>query len=156
MNVETLKNFLNYDPETGVFTRRFPWGSKPAGSIAGGLSPQGYWQIQLCGKTYGAHRLAWLYVYGHLPDGQLDHINRNRQDNRICNLRQVNRSQNAHNTVAKSTSTTKIKGVYFNRNKGSKNWTASIMVSGKRTHLGNFKTLEEAASARLKAEKDLI
>jgi hypothetical protein len=157
MNAEFLKNFLNYNPETGVFTRRHAWGAKLAGSIIGGLSPQGYWQIQINRRTYGAHRLAWLYVYGEWPKYQIDHINRNRSDNRISNLRDISRNENLHNTAAKCNSTTKVKGVYLNHNKRSKKvWTANIMFKGIRTHLGNFYTKEEAIAARRTAEQNLV
>jgi HNH endonuclease len=83
-----LKEFLHYDPETGVFT----WLVKPcrnilAGSIAGNVMNEGYVMVKIDRKNYKAHRLAWLYVHGTFPPDQLDHINRGRADNRLCNLR---------------------------------------------------------------------
>lgn len=160
MDTQKLKMLLRYDPETGVFTRLTKWGSKQIGDEAGSISPQGYRQIGLMGKTYVGHRLAWLYVYGKWPDGDIDHVNRNRADNRIDNLRDVPRSKNLHNSGARLHSQTKIKGVSLvslRRGKRPKKlWRADISFNGKRTFLGAFYTIEEATAARKKAEIDLL
>jgi hypothetical protein len=159
MEATFLKTVLHYDPLTGVFTRLKPWGSKLVGSPIGGLSPAGYWQISVNKKTYPAQRLAWAYVYGEWPQGSIDHINQIKTDNRIENLRVINYSLNAHNTPLRSTNNTGVKGVSLrslrNGRRPNKAWVASIMVNGKRKHLGTFFTLEEAANARANAEKEM-
>jgi hypothetical protein len=159
MNIAFLKTLLHYDPLTGKFTRLKPCGSKPIGSPIGGLSSSGYWQISVNKKTYTAQRVAWAYVYGELPLGAIDHINRIKTDNRIENLRVVSYSLNAHNTPVRATNNSGVKGVSLrslrNGRRPNKAWVASIMVSGKRKHLGNFFTLEAAAKARADAEKEL-
>ena len=159
MNIALLKTLLHYDPVTGKFTRLKPWGSKPAGSPIGGLSSHGYWQISVNKKTYGAQRLAWAYVHNEWPQGQIDHINRDKADNRIENLRVVSRSLNAHNTFLRSTNCTGVKGVSLRSPRNgkipNKAWVASIMFNGTRKHLGNFFTVEDAAKARANAESQL-
>ena len=159
MNATFLKFWLNYNPVTGNFTRIKPWGSKPAGSPIGGLSPAGYWQISVNKKTYPAQRLAWASVHGEWPQGSIDHINQIKTDNRIENLRVVNYSLNAHNTPLRATNISGVKGVSLrslrNGRRPNKKWVASIMVNGKRKHLGNFLTVEDAAKARADAEKEL-
>ena len=153
---DQLRNVLSYDPETGIFTRRKPWGSRKVGDTPGSVSKYKYWQIGVFNQTYGAQVLAWLYVYGEWPSSLVDHINQIRTDNRIANLRLVDYSANARNTGVRATNTSGVKGVSYQHCKGTKHWQASIMVSGKRTYLGLFYTIEEAAKARLKAEQDLI
>jgi len=149
MDTATLKAYLHYDQDTGVFTCLKAWGSKPAGRVLNSKNKHGYVQISVAGTSYTAQRLAWFYVHGKWPDGVVDHINRVRDDNRLCNLRCVNRSVNALNTeYAKGKS--KVRGVTY-----VPPWKATITVNGKRKTLGRFHTLEEAAVARKKAEQNL-
>lgn len=93
----TLRALLDYDANTGQFTRKIEQRKKPIGSTPGGLSKYGYWQISVLGRTYTAQRLAWYYVYGDWPSEDIDHINRNKLDNRIANLRKLSRSDNLRN-----------------------------------------------------------
>lgn len=143
-----LKAKYTYDPETGIFTRNTAWGRQKAGDEAGCLSPQGYRYLNFCGRATPAHRLAWLWVYGEWPTGDVDHVNRNRLDNRIENLRVVTRSLNIHNSVGRAMSGDK--GVTA-ASKGKK-WEARIMVNHKAIYLGRYATVEEAAAARKGAE----
>ena len=143
---ERLKTLLNYDTETGVFTSRKAWGSRPAGRVLGSKNQHGYLQISVAGRSYTAQRLAWLYAHGEWPKGVIDHINRVRDDNRLCNLRCINHSQNALNTEY-TTSKAKVRGVTY-----APPWRAFIQVDGKRKDLGRFHTLEEAVAARKAAE----
>ncbi len=158
MEHELLRTAFNYDPTTGVFTRKKKWGSKPIGSVVGGLSRDGYVQIGFNGRTHTAQRLAWLYVYGHWPVGVVDHINRNRTDNRIENLRDVSRPENANNSGPRQHSQSGVKGVSLrslrNGRRPKKAWRADIMVNDKRKFLGNFYTVEDAAAARANAERE--
>src|SRR3990167_3120706 len=102
---QRLKELLSYNPNTGEFTRLVATGihgCNKAGVVVGCLSDhptQGYILIRVNndGILYRAHRLAWLYVYGFWPPADIDHINGNRSDNRIVNLRSVTRSQNLQN-----------------------------------------------------------
>ncbi|MCK9994454.1 MAG: hypothetical protein Dbin4_02974, partial [Alphaproteobacteria bacterium] len=93
-----LKELLHYDPDTGVFTRRVQTSSNArVGDVAGCLHPEGYRHIQIDGKRYAAHRLAWLYMTGEWPTNQLDHLNGVRDDNRWGNLREATHGQNQQN-----------------------------------------------------------
>ena len=95
LSLETLKEHLSYDPETGVFIRL----TKAPGrqrKQAGGMN-RGYRDIKVCGKRYKAHRLAWFYYYGEWPKHTIDHINNNKDDNRIANLRDVTVYENQQN-----------------------------------------------------------
>lgn len=145
LSAEILRFNFSYDPETGHFIRRGE--DKPSGRIA----TKGYRQICVAGKRYMAHRLAWLYMHGEWPTLQLDHINRNKDDNRIANLREVDNKQNQENVEMWNTNRTGFRGV--SSAKGGK-FQADIKINGKSKYLGLFKTLEEAASARMNAEQE--
>jgi hypothetical protein len=149
MDLAKLKSYVHYDPDTGVFTAKRACGSRPAGRVLNSKNRHGYVQISAANRSYTAQRLAWFYVHGVWPDGVIDHINRVRDDNRLCNLRCVNRSVNALNTeYAKGKS--KVRGVTY-----VPPWKATITINGKRKDLGRFHTLEEAVAARKKAEQNL-
>ena len=145
-----LKELLAYTPETGVFTWAKPRGGKVAGAVAGTIHyKQGYIRIKIDGGMYSAHRLAWLYVYGEMPEHEIDHINHDRQDNRIENLRSVTRHQNARNRALRADNTSGVVGVnWFKRNK---KWGARIFKNGKFVFLGLFDRFEDAAEARKNA-----
>jgi hypothetical protein len=96
----TLRNTLEYDPASGQFIRKIARGTLPVGSTAGSLNRAGYWQIGVCGRTYTAQRLAWYYVHGDWPQDDIDHINRNKLDNRLVNLRVISRSDNLRNRAS--------------------------------------------------------
>jgi hypothetical protein len=111
-----LKGFLHYDPELGKFywkVHRQP--QSPIGSVAGWNNGQNAFRIQLKGKSYLVHRLAWFYMNGVWPD-QIDHRNGDRSDNRFCNLREANNSQNQANMCAKSNSGTGYRGISLLKN----------------------------------------
>ena len=152
LTADRLRQLMHYDPETGVFTRLTKWGSKDIGDIPGSLSPQGYWYIGVNSKVYPAHRLAWLYVHGEWPQGDIDHIDRDRLNNRIANLRDTTRSTNLHNSSAQNPSSG-YKGVYRTK---EGNWQVQIKVNYEVYRLGTFKNLEDAVAARKFAEQLLI
>jgi len=105
-----LREVLDYNPETGIFTNRIRRGSKgAAGAEAGTLTPTGYRNIVIDGRLYPAHRLAWLYVHGTMPKWTIDHINHRRDDNRIANLRDVPHRENCQNREARITPVVQIK-----------------------------------------------
>jgi hypothetical protein len=164
---ELLKELLHYDPETGRFTWRerslssFPndrvgntWNSRFAGSNAG------YNRKKPCGKSYchillfkkprKAHRLAWIYMYGCVKN-EIDHINGNGLDNRISNLREVTKLENAKNHRKRITNKSGYTGVSWCRR--TNKWRAEIKSNGKYFSLGYFEEIESAISAR-KAAND--
>lgn len=153
LTLERLKELYNYDPETGVFTRKVKSsnGLLP-GTVAGSPKGNGYLRIQIDGKVYQCHRLAWLYVYGVWPENQIDHINHVRDDNRICNLRDVTAKQNSRNVKLSENNDSGAKGVYYEGNKG---YSARIWFDGKSKRLGLFPTFEKAVEARKVAEAEL-
>jgi hypothetical protein len=116
------------------------------GDVAGFIRSDGYRRITIFGKKYLAHRLIWIYVYGYYPHKFIDHINRIKDDNRICNLREATNSQNKCNTDKQSNNTSGYKGVCWNKERGK--WWASITLNGKRTHLGYFADIDTAAKVR--------
>jgi len=143
---DELRKLLSYDPETGVLTRR-GWN---AGKEAGWLNGNGYLRICINYRQLYAHRVAWAMTYGHWPLGQIDHINCDRADNRLENLRDTTTSENLCNRASgTSGSTSKFLGVHFDsRSKRRKRWVAAIARQGKRRTIGFYLTEEEAARAR--------
>lgn len=141
---EFIKDIFNYDPETGVFTFKKDRGYKKSGSVAGYIQ-NGYVRIEIDGKSFSAHRLAWIFTYGHPPTGQIDHANMVRSDNRILNLRDCSVSQNQFNVGIRSDNTSGFKGVSWNSS--YKKWIASARMFGKKKHLGSFDSLEKAVNA---------
>lgn len=137
-----LKELLHYDPETGLFTRF-------SGKVAGAIRPDGYVRIMLARELYYAHRLAWLYMTGSLPPEQIDHINGNKTDNRLANLRAVTNFENQKNQRKPVSNTSGIIGVVWHKTKNK--WNAQIKHKGRSIHLGYFTDIEEAAAARAKA-----
>ena len=136
-----LKELMDYDPETGVFT----WKVKPAKQIqigdVAGCTSDGYVKIRVLGVLYQAHRLAWLYVHGTLPH-RIDHRDGDGTNNRHGNLRECTQAQNMANTKKHKRNTSGYKGVSWN--KDAKKWTAKISINWKMKHLGYFETAELA------------
>jgi len=118
--------------------------SKPAGCI----EKNGYRRIQIEGKIYRAHRLVWKYHYGKDPKEFIDHIDGNKTNNNIENLREATNQQNLFNTGPSKNNKLGIKGVSKNGNK----YIARIEINGKSKYLGMFNTIEEARLAREEAE----
>lgn len=151
LTVERLRQALNYDPQTGVFT----WADRTAkciriGGVAGSPTSNGYWRIFVDGSEYMAHRLAWFYVHGTWPT-VIDHIDGARQNNRIANLRDVTSSVNSQNLKkATKRNATGLLGA-FRRTKNS--YRAVINIDGKNTLLGSFRTAEDAHAAYLDAKR---
>lgn len=147
-----LKNILDYDPLTGIFTRKIPKLSRRTSGIAGTLKPNGYIQISISRKCYLAHRLAWLWMTGSWPV-EVDHKNTVRSDNRWDNLRDATRSLNMQNQrTASRRSLTGLLGV----NKLPNNrFAANIEINGARHYLGSYGTPELAHAAYIEAKRSL-
>jgi hypothetical protein len=147
---DKLQYLLNYNPDTGVFV----WLNPPhprikKGQEAGTITESGYRRIMIEGKPYFAHRLAWLYMFGSFPK-QIDHINANRSDNIITNLRESNCTQNARNGRRYNNNTSGANGVKIT---DIGTYEARIRVNGHLKHLGTFYNIFDAVCARKSAEK---
>lgn len=161
-----LKELIDYDPETGLFTwlprkrdwfksvgQWKNWNGRYPGSVAGTVGKKGYRTIAIHDKLYKAHRLAWFYVHGRWPTDQIDHINGDRDDNRITNLRSVSNSINGKNKKRDHRNVSGYIGVTPYPYHGTMKWVARIRVDGRLKHLGYFDTIQEAAVARKAAER---
>lgn len=151
--LEELKEFLDYNPDTGIFT----WIKKPSfsvkvGQVAGTMNSKGYLQIAFKGIRYFAHRLAYYMYHGVDPlENLVDHKYGGQSNNKIDNLRLANNFQNGRNRVnLPSNNTSGVMGVYWD--KFYKKWRAVIMVKRKQTHLGYFINKEDAIKARREGE----
>jgi hypothetical protein len=145
-----LKELLHYDPDTGIFTWKIKTCKKVCvGKIAGYVASNGYISFSINKKSYLAHRLAWLYVNGNFTKHTIDHINGNKKDNRIVNLREATKSENSWNRKLQVDNVSGIKGVYWHalRNK----WMARIMVNNKQMYLGSFDDLKIAEKVILES-----
>ena len=147
-----LKSNLNYNPESGIFTRIKPSQGVRVGDIAGSVSSEGYLQIQISGKKYAAHRLAFLYMTGCFPPDQVDHANHNKQDNRWINLDLSTNKKNGKNQKLQSRNTSGECGVFLEKHSGK--WCAEICVDGKNVRIGRFIEFNDAVVARRKASQE--
>lgn len=150
---DRLRELLDYNPETGIFTWKEPnkhCSKNIKGTKAGSLNSKGYRRIRVEGKDYKAHRLAWFYVYGSLPSGMLDHKNRVRDDNRIDNLRLATPTLNAFNKEQVRVSRTGVRGVF----KHGKRYMAYIGRNAETR--ASFPSLEEAVIARKAMESGIL
>jgi hypothetical protein len=156
---ERLRELLSYDDQTGNFVwKKLPssrcW-RRQAGDVAGWVNPiSGYVFIGIDGRQYPAHRLAFLYLHGVWPTGEVDHVDGNRANNRFSNLRDVPSQTNRENQRrAHADGTSGLLGVTWRQH--AKKWSASICVDGNRMHLGYRQTKEEAHSLYLEAKRRL-
>lgn len=145
-----LRELLDYQPDTGKFTWLVKRGNKSAGAPAGCFDADGYKVIRVDTRMYKAHRLAWLYVHGVMPTLNIDHINRDKADNRIANLRECNQSENMQN-VADASTRSGCRGVtWYARDQ---KWIVRLRLNYKVIRVGRFKNLSDAIAARKKAEQ---
>lgn len=146
-----LKQLLTYNRNTGIFIWNKTVSRTIKGTIAGHTGKRGYSRIGINGILYYAHRLAWLYEYGYTPENPLDHINRNKLDNRIKNLREVSIQCNLRNTKVFKNNTSGVTGVYWFPRDSC--WVATIYINMRAIHLGRSKDFTEAVCHRLAAEQ---
>ena len=139
-----LREVLSYDPETGVFTWRMARGRSPAGAIAGSVRKgSGRREINIDGRHYRSHRLAWFYMTGEWPAELVDHRNRQPEDDRWNNLREATNTQNTHNSVRKAGAS----GMVGARAMPNGRFRSEIRVAGGRKCLGTFATMNDAVAA---------
>ncbi len=164
-DLEYLRQALDYNPATGKFT----WLTRPVEQFASAQAANscnsrtagkeaftafaethGY-VGRIGGQQYVAHRIAFYMGTGQRPEGEIDHINGDRRDNRLANLRSVSHAINARNRARNRNSKHPAHGVYH---RGSR-WVAQIKVDGRPLTIGSFLTCEEAMAARVGAERVL-
>lgn len=163
IEVALIKEAMTYNPDTGEFRwlerprRHFEsdkefrrWNARYSGRLAGGLNVRGYHKITLFNLRLAAHQLAWAMHYGVWPRFELDHIDHDRANNRIANLRDVPHSENSQNMPRSSSNNTGCVGVY--RQPNPRLFRACIRVNRKLIHLGTYPTFEDAVAARKHAE----
>jgi len=153
ITAEKLRELMEYDADTGVMRWRVRMSNFcHAGRIVGTLQSRRGLETHIARKSYQVHRLIWLWVYGEWPKYTIDHINGNREDNRLCNLRDVSMMGNCQNQRrAKSTSKTGILGVI----KVGSRYKASITAGYKLKHIGTFATAQEAHAAYLRVKREI-
>ena len=142
---EEVLEVLEYEQESGIFRWKNPRQGIATGSVAGWNHAGGYRRIQIKESQYLIHRLVWLVETGVLPDSDIDHIDRDKSNNRFSNLRIATNSQNQQNTNGRSDNTSGFKGVHFH--KATKKYSARIRINGERKELGLFETAELAHHA---------
>lgn len=165
MNQELVRSLIEYNPDTGVATWKQrtsehisrssslkSWNTQFAGKQVKTVDGKGYYHFSYKGKFYRLHRMIWLYVHGEMPN-IIDHINGDRLDNRLCNLRNTNQQSNSMNQRRSSKNTSGVAGVY--KNKRSDRWCAQMKFNGKTYHLGSSKSFFEAICMRKSEERRL-
>lgn len=152
---DVLIDSLEYDSNTGYFYwKRINSNRCKQGMLAGTETSIGYWQIYLCGKPFYAHRLAWFYIHKSWPNKDIDHIDGNRKNNSIVNLREANRSENMENQkTAQRRNKTGYLGVSFCKKRNK--YVANITKNKKQLYIGEYKSPEDAHQAYLLKKREL-
>jgi hypothetical protein len=148
VSAEYVRQILDYNPDKGVLVWRCrpdrdkKWNSRCAGKEAGEFSPSKYRRLTIDGKTFSYHHIVWLHQTGEWPIRELDHIDRDKMNNRIENLRLATRSEQMRNTVVRKDNKTGLKGVCWD--KKSQRWFVSINVEKETKYRGYFNCPELA------------
>lgn len=152
MNYAKVRETLDYNPDTGIVTRKKAHPRIPAGTVVGCVKPDGYLAFGTTKKTYQLHRLIWLWMTGSFPPGPIDHLNGIRSDNRWSNLRCVSNSENQHNLGAArcDNKSSGLLGVHYD--KQLKKYRAGIRVNGRQIFLGSHVDPTEAQKIYLAAK----
>lgn len=138
-----LKSLVRYELESGKFYWLKTRGWRKAGGIAGWIDDKGYQRLSVKGSLYRGGQLAWLYMTGEFPDLMVDHINRNRKDDRWVNLRLATRGENIRNSKLRSDNKSGAKGVYLT----GAQWAASIRYEKRLYWLGRYDSKRSAIQA---------
>lgn len=167
---ETVRKLLSYNPETGELrwkprgaefftdgkftaeTQAARWNTRHAGNVAFAISVKGHRVGNLLGRRVYSHRVIWIWMTGKWPEGDVDHINGDKADNRWVNLRDVPHYINGRNMPISRANTSGVTGVYWHRKR--QKWCASIKVNGEDRYLGLFTSLTDAAAARAQAQAE--
>lgn len=150
---EELTRLFFYDPSTGLFTRLVSAGNQAVGSVAEYINTKGYNYININKVAYPAHRLAWFYVYGRWPIGQIDHVDGNRSNNQLRNLRECTPAQNQQNRSKNKNNKSKYPGVYYAG--WAKKYRAMIRHENVKYHIGLYDTAIDAYFAYLQKKAEL-
>lgn len=151
LTADDARRLLEYDPGTGTlrWKLRVSQGVR-AGDIAGTIDDSGYRTVRIKRRGYRAHRLAFLIVTGHWPANEIDHIDRDRDNNRWSNLRECSHAENMQNHGPHRNNTSGVRGVHWYARLGK--WAAQINIDGKRCHIGYFDNLNDAGAAYLRTK----
>lgn len=151
MDIERIKQLFDYDAQTGHLL----WRAKGRGRVktrpAGTRLSTGYIGVVVGKRRYLAHRICWVVHFGAWPSDQIDHINGDKADNRICNLREATNAQNGKNARTPISNTSGVCGVTYD--KVNRRWRSLIKVNGRQIHLGRWQSFEDAVKARKVAEQ---
>jgi hypothetical protein len=140
--IEELKKLLYYEPDTGLFRWKFSRRGAQANSVAGSLHSRGYIHVKINQEVFKAHRLAWALHYNQDPGGmQIDHIDENKSNNKIINLRLAGHRENGANFGPQKNNKLGVKGIHCEKGK----FKTRIKRNGKEYHLGTYDTIEEAS-----------
>lgn len=151
---EVVSELLTYDPSNGELRRKVRTSNRiQVGSLAGSVHSTGYIRVRVCGRTYAAHQLVWLLVYGVWPEKEIDHRNGIRSDNRLVNLRECSRAENHQNRAMRRDNSSGFIGVSWAKREAK--WKACIGKGRKLRHLGYFDTAQAAHNAYLTAKNEL-
>lgn len=149
LTYERAHELFNYDPETGIVTRKktVTYNAVEGDTVGTKVSSNGreYLCTEVKGKLYKIHRIVWLMCNGDWPDGEIDHINHKTTDNRIANLRVVSRAENLKNRTLQKNNTSGINGINWDNKSGK--WRARVCNGGKSFHVGFFIDIQEAELA---------
>lgn len=153
---ERLREVLKYCFASGLFSWQYDVSSTARkGEIAGCATKAGYIVIRIDRRLYLAHRLVFLYIYGRRPEGLIDHKTGAKSDNRLDNIREANKSQNAQNAKAawSHNKASGLLGVYWSEQNGK--WGAKVNLDGRQYHAGFHETPEEAHAAYVAKKRQL-
>ncbi|WP_407300150.1 HNH endonuclease [Raoultella planticola] len=150
ITLDELRGLVRYDPDTGCFHHLVARKNVSVGDVAGGLDMEGYIRLRLNGRRYKAHRLAIFYMTGKWPKA-VDHKNKNRSDNRWCNIRPCSLAENNQNPGISPKNKSGCPGVHWHGRQ--KKWIAAIQIDRKKLHLGSFSSKEGAEAVAVAAHR---